>query len=70
MNREVAVSRAVNAQWWAGYWFAMSEVSRASCGIVSRSDQVADFFHVGYSLIIRCYRPPKDNEQKGELAHL
>ena len=27
MNREVAVSRAVNAQWWAGYWFAMSEVS-------------------------------------------
>lgn len=27
MNREVAMSRAVNAQWWAGYWFAMSEVS-------------------------------------------
>jgi DNA-directed RNA polymerase II subunit RPB1 len=30
MNREVAMSRAVNAQWWAGYWFAMSEVSPRS----------------------------------------
>jgi hypothetical protein len=26
MTRETATMRAVNAQWWAGYWFAMSEV--------------------------------------------
>ena len=37
MNREVAMSRAVNAQWWAGYWFAMSEVSsRSACATLSR----------------------------------
>lgn len=26
LTREEATTRAVNAQWWAGYWFAMSEV--------------------------------------------
>lgn len=26
LTREDATTRAVNAQWWAGYWFAMSEV--------------------------------------------
>ncbi|KAJ9117064.1 hypothetical protein QFC24_006523 [Naganishia onofrii] len=29
VTKEEASTRAVNAQWWAGYWFAMSEVSRA-----------------------------------------
>lgn len=27
ISREEAAMRAVNAQWWAGYWYAMSEVS-------------------------------------------
>lgn len=26
MSRQVASMRATNAQWWAGYWFALSEV--------------------------------------------
>lgn len=30
LTKEEATTRAVNAQWWAGYWFAMSEVGPLS----------------------------------------
>lgn len=35
LTKEEATTRAVNAQWWAGYWFAMSEVSPHVLGVGS-----------------------------------
>lgn len=38
LTREEATTRAVNAQWWAGYWFAMSEVM-PSVGELERTQE-------------------------------